>query len=446
MKSIVKPIIVITAVFLVTAATLYMVITNHYKCEDGMRNVVMNRITSETEKNLAEAGSDDRELSLEMLPDMTTYKTEYGSKAVPDDISIVSMTSFGENLYGDAAYIRPVGYAAENSPKQLKGFLYFTYKSDSGTFTLEMAGIILLISYFAVMAIILIGYHVMIEPFNRLSEYPEKIAKGRMESGIPETKQRFFGKYIWGMNMLKDEMKHKQNSLNVMEKEKQTLIISIAHGIKTPLSNIKLYAEAIERGIYHEDKKPNEKDAETAAKISRNVEKVEALVKDIMDKSAEINVNYTPDIKAFYLKELMDLVKKEYSARAELLHIPFETVCENNPLVTGDKDGIFTIVSQLMENAIKYGSGQGISVTMGRQDEDIFITVKNKGNVLSEEETAYVFKSFWRGSNSRSTEGQGIGLYVSKKMAEALSGDIFMKVWEAEDTTEVTLIIPVSIG
>ena len=74
MKSIVKPIIVITAVFLVTAATLYMVITNHYKCEDGMRNVVMNRITSETEKNLAEAGSDDRELSLEMLPDMTTYK------------------------------------------------------------------------------------------------------------------------------------------------------------------------------------------------------------------------------------------------------------------------------------------------------------------------------------------------------------------------------------
>ena len=246
--------------------------------------------------------------------------------------------------------------------------------------------------------------------------------------------------------MLKDEMKHKENSLNIMEKEKQTLIISIAHGIKTPLSNIKLYAEAIERGIYHEDKKPNEKDAETAAKISRNVEKVEALVKDIMDKSAEYNVDYTPKIESFYLEELMKMVKKEYSGRAELLHIPFETVCENNPLVTSDKDGIYTIISQLMENAIKYGSGQGISVIMGRQDEDVFITVKNKGNVLSEEETAYVFKSFWRGSNSHSTEGQGIGLYVSRKIAEALSGDIFMKAWEAEDTTEVTLIIPTSIG
>ena len=95
-----------------------------------------------------------------------------------------------------------------------------------------------------------------------------------------------------------------------------------------------------------------------------------------------------------------------------------------------------------MENAIKYGSGQGITVTMGRQDEDIYFTVKNKGNVLSEEETAYVFKSFWRGSNAKNVEGQGIGLYVSKTMAECLGGDIFMKSWKDEDTTEVTFIIP----
>ena len=95
-----------------------------------------------------------------------------------------------------------------------------------------------------------------------------------------------------------------------------------------------------------------------------------------------------------------------------------------------------------MENAIKYGSGQGITVTMGRQDEDVIISVKNKGTVLSEEETAYVFKSFWRGSNAKDVEGQGIGLYVSKKMAESLGGDLFMKSWESEGVTEVTLILP----
>lgn len=445
MKIIIKPIAVITTVFLIAAFISYRVITNYYSREEGMRTVVMNRIVSDVEDRLKEEGSDG-ELDTLDIPDMNVYRQEYHSKAVPSEIRILSVNEVPHRIEADAAYIQPVSGPSRDISMTLKGFLYFIYQSDNRIFTIEMAGIILLISYFAVITVILLGYHTMIRPFRKLSEYPERIAKGRMDAGIPETRQRLFGKYIWGMNMLKDEMRLKEKSINVMEKEKQTLIISIAHGIKTPLSNIKLYAEAIERGIYHEDKKPNEKDAETAAKISRNVEKVEALVKDIMDKSAEYGVDYEPKVSSFYLEELMELVKKEYAGRAELLHIPFETVCENNPLVTSDKDGIFTIVSQLMENAIKYGSGQGISVIMGRQDEDVFITVKNRGNVLSEEETAYVFKSFWRGSNSRSTEGQGIGLYVSRKMAEALSGDIFMKAWKEEDTTEVTLIIPVRTG
>ena len=416
MKSIIKPIIAITVFFMIIAAVTYIVIGKHFSAEDGMKNVVMNRITSEVEdsyaKEFKEQGS-NAQLGLDNLPDLDKYRQEFGRKYIPDEV--ISQ----------------------------RGFLYFTYKSDDRIFTLEVAGIILFISYFAVMALMIICYNKMIKPFNRLSDYPEKIAKGRMDTGIPETKQRLFGKYVWGMNMLRDEMQHKEKALNMMEKEKQTLIVSIAHGIKTPLSNIKLYAEAIERGIYH-DNKPNEKDAETAAKIGQNVDKVEALVREIMDKSTQYDVTYEPSIRTFYLKELAATIKSEYSSRIELLHIPFDIKCENNPLVTSDADGIYTIVSQLMENAIKYGSGQGISVTMGSQDEDVYITVKNKGNVLSEEETAYVFKSFWRGSNSKNTEGQGIGLYVAKKMAEALSGDIFMKAWEAEETTEVTLIIPLS--
>jgi signal transduction histidine kinase len=45
-------------------------------------------------------------------------------------------------------------------------------------------------------------------------------------------------------------------------------------------------------------------------------------------------------------------------------------------------------------------------------------------------------------SNAKDVEGQGIGLYVSKKMAESLGGDLFMKSWESEGITEVTLILP----
>ena len=415
-------------------------ISRHYRAENGMRNVVMNRMIVDLEACVQEGKSITAD-QIDSYISMDSYRQEYKKKDIPDKVIYYSLEDLSIDLTDSGAeYLRPV----RKEDGTLIGYMQFIFESGNQRFTYEMTYLVIVISYLAVIMLVLICYYVVLKPFNSLSEYPERLAKGRMGEGIPESKSRFFGKYIWGMNMLKDEMGLKDKNLSTLEREKQTLIISIAHGIKTPLSNIKLYAEAIEKGIYHEDKKPFKKDAETAAKIGQNVEKVETLVKEIMDSSVKAETSYTPTVTTFYLKELLELTKKEYSGRAELLHIPFELKCENNPLITSDKDGIFRIISQLIENAIKYGSGQGITISMGRQDEDVIISVKNKGTILSEEETAYVFKSFWRGSNARNVEGQGIGLYVSKRIAESLGGDIFMKSWESENITEVTLIIPIN--
>ena len=444
MKSVIKLICIITFIYLILGLAAGFITRRHYAEIDGMRQVVMNRIVLDCENNISEISSDQSsEYSLVQSFNLDEYRNEFGEKAVPDRVEYIGLsgvTESGADIDGTGLeFIRPVYDTEQN----LKGFLRFGYDSNDMKFTIGMAGVILLISYFALIIVIVIGYRNVIKPFNTLSEYPESLAKGFVGEGLPEYKSRFFGRYIWGMNMLKDEMSQKDKTLNAMEKDKQTMIISIAHGIKTPLSNIKLYAEAIERGIYHEDKKPNEKDAETAKKISENADKVEILVKEIMDSSAKPEVDIKSVMTTFYLKEVEEIIRREYANRLEMLHIPYEIKCENNPMITSDKDGIVRILSQLLENAIKYGSGQGITVYMGRQDEDLIFSVKNKGEVLSEEETAYVFKSFWRGSNAKDVEGQGIGLYVSRRIAESLGGDIFMKSWRKEGEMEVTLILPI---
>lgn len=480
----IKIICIITIIYLLLGSAALYIARRHYSKLYGMRQVVMNRIVLDYEvKDSGEKDSeekdseekDSKEKDSDYRFNLDEYRSEFSGNAVPDEVEFIELSraadsgeatdnnidkKLGRNTQksGGSEYVRPIYDTEQN----LKGFLRFGYNSRDIKFTVGMAGVILLISYFGLILFIIIGYRNVIKPFNTLSEYPERLAKGYLGEGIPENKSRYFGRYIWGMNMLKDEMNYKDKTLNAMEKDKQTMIISIAHGIKTPLSNIKLYAEAIERGIYHEDKKPNEKDAETALKISENAEKVEMLVKEIMDSSAKPEVDIKSVITTFYLEEIESIIRREYTGRMEMLHIPFEIKCENNPMITSDRDGIVRILFQLLENAIKYGSGQGISVYMGRQDEDLLFSVKNKGQVLSEEETAYVFKSFWRGSNAKNIEGQGIGLYVSRRIAESLGGDIFMKSWEKkcekegdkevekedvkesikEGIMEVTLILP----
>ena len=175
MKTIVKLIAVITAVFILAAFISYRVITNYYNREEGMRTVVMNRITSDVEDRLEE----NCELSPDMIPDLDIYRQEYVKKAIPDEIRIVSINAAPHRIDADASYIQPVFGPSRDSTTALRGFLYFIYSSNNRIFPIEMAGIILIISYFAVTLIILLGYHTMIRPFNRLSEYPEKIAKGR---------------------------------------------------------------------------------------------------------------------------------------------------------------------------------------------------------------------------------------------------------------------------
>lgn len=205
------------------------------------------------------------------------------------------------------------------------------------------------------------------------------------------------------------------------------MLTTIAHGIKTPVSNIKLYSEAIETGMYQPDGKVNASDAEVAAKISKNADDITAIVKELIDKASGGVVAFEPNCSSFYLSELTDFLNEEYGNRLDVLRIPHTFTVESNAMINSDKDGICRVLSQLIENAIKYGNGEGISVNIRKGEEGYYFSVKNKGSVLDEKELPYIFNSFWRGSNSEGIPGSGIGLFECYEIVRRLSGDIYAR-------------------
>ena len=112
---------------------------------------------------------------------------------------------------------------------------------------------------------------------------------------------------------------------------------------------------------------------------------------------------------------------------------------EGNPLIKSDLNGVRRIIRQLMDNAIKYGDGNGITLRMSKTDEGNLISIVNKGKPLPASELPYVFNSLWRGSNSTVVKGSGIGLYEARFIARKLGGDIWMRAGDNE--TEVTLLL-----
>lgn len=354
-------------------------------------------------------------------------KKEFGSLGMPKKVSFLSV--MGQN--DGVMLINKEGTAARlwtlSKNGVIIGFLSFEFEEQGAAKYALLLNAVLIVALFIALGVCAYVNHKVLSPFGKFAEYPERLSKNQFSDKLPDTKNRLFGKFIWGINMLNDKMANDRKRINELSREHLTMVTTIAHGIKTPVSNIKLYADAIESGLYQPDGIVNESDAEVARKISKNADDVTELVKKLIEKASSGVVDFEPEIKSFYLNELKKFLEEEYGRRLELLKIPYVFEVDHNAILKSDKNGICRILSQLMENAIKYGNGEGISVLISKEAESYHVSVKNKGKLLNEQELPYVFNSFWRGSNAEGIEGSGIGLFEAYEIARRLDGDIYVR-------------------
>ena len=97
-------------------------------------------------------------------------------------------------------------------------------------------------------------------------------------------------------------------------------------------------------------------------------------------------------------------------------------------MLAGDADRLIEVLQNIIENAIKYGDGEMISLSFSDEEDCRIVTVKNSGCTLEETELSHVFDSFYRGSNVGSKSGNGLGLYICRHLTKAMGGDIFADI------------------
>lgn len=304
----------------------------------------------------------------------------------------------------------------------LYGFVRFDYKNavDIRKEIIFLEGIIALAGVL-VLSVLIFVRNKIIRPFVDLSRLPYEMSQGRMETEILENKDRFLGKFVWGISMLRDHLKESQKKALRLEREKKLLLLSVSHDIKTPLSTIKLYARALEEGLYD----TKEKQADAAKQIERLSGEIENFVKEIIRSSREEIVQVEVENSEFYLKDLMKAVKEYYQPRCRLSLIEFSIGEYENRLLKGSSDGVFEAVENIMENAFKYGDGKRIEFTFYEEDYCQIIRIGNTGLPVEPEEIPHLFDSFYRGSNVGDKEGNGLGLYICREIMQKMEGEIF---------------------
>lgn len=204
-----------------------------------------------------------------------------------------------------------------------------------------------------------------------------------------------------------------------------------SHELKNPLAALMLQLKLLQRELRRSSNRPAPPEV-IAAKVDaaeRNAGRIGELVQELLD---------TTRIRAGKLelrRELIDLgimvrdavTRIEPEAQQAKTAISVQTIAD----VTGwwDRSRLEQVIVNLLTNAVKYGSGQPISVSVSRADGAACFVVHDGGIGVPAEDQERIFEAFERGKSLEGSKmtGLGLGLYISRKIVEAHGGKITLK-------------------
>lgn len=332
---------------------------------------------------------------------------------------VTGVTEFGEDFYNTES-----DYVIEEINGKLYRIDYTTHSGADKTRQLLTMNIALAVLTAVIFGVLIYIKVKILTPFERLSDVPYELSKGNLTAPVKETKNRFFGRFIWGVDLLRENMEEqKERELN-LQRDRKMLLLSLSHDIKTPLSAIKLYSKALSKGLYTDSKKQ----LEIAENINSKADEIEGYVSQIITASREDFLSFDVKEGEFYLSELITEIKQYYTEKLSLIKTEFTVAEYTDCLLTGDKSRSVEVLQNIIENAIKYGNGKEIAIIFSEEEGCQLITVKNSGASISETELTHIFESFWRGENSENVKGSGLGLYICRQLMNKMNGDIFAEI------------------
>lgn len=248
--------------------------------------------------------------------------------------------------------------------------------------------------------------------------------------------------------LMRDELHEKALREENLKKSQKELMSCMSHDLRTPITTIQAYAEALRDGIY----KTEEKRRESLGVIIRKTEVVNRMIAELLDHSnAELN-QLRIDRKEQYQKGFFDCLAMELETYCHKNSCEF--FYENNcpdMLLNIDAGRITQVVYNLVENACKYMKQQEDSkesprvqllVRCQREERRVYISVVDNGPGIEMTDIPYVFNRFYRAEKSRSMQipGAGLGLAICRYIVKEHQGEINLESRKNKGT-EVTFYL-----
>lgn len=329
-----------------------------------------------------------------------------------------------------------VSGTSSDSTETVRGAMLISISADSIQTTMEMlnkkAVILQDIMVLFVLIIAWIFSAILVKPLNKVTKAINEVKGGFSDKAIEVPDYMETVHIIDAFNQLLGRMK-------VLDDSRQEFVSNVSHELKTPITSMKVLADS----LLAQENAPVEIYREFLADIVAEIDRENKIITDLLalvkvDKTVS-NMNITE----VNMNELTEVILKRLRpiARKRDIEVTFESIRPVKAAI--DEVKMTLIISNLVENAIKYNKEQGaVNVILDADHQYFTLIVSDTGIGIPTEALEHVYERFYRVDKSRSREigGTGLGLAIAKSAVLMHRGSIEVSSTLEQGTTFVVKI------
>lgn len=295
------------------------------------------------------------------------------------------------------------------------------YSQISEKNVLFISFILIIVNIFSAFILAVLDYFrrkIMIDkPLNEILAATERITKGDFNVKLVSSHPY---KYIDEFDLIKENINRMVNELSKNEVLKNDFISNVSHEIKTPLSVIQSYSNALKDETLPKDKREKYLD-----NLQENCKKLTNLVTNILRLNKLENQRLLPEFERFNLSELLITQIVQFEELIDKKDIELVCNIEEDLFIENEKSYLELVFNNLISNAIKFTNDKGkIEISLKRKEKEYIIEFKDSGCGMDSETGRHIFDKFYQGDTSHSKEGNGLGLALVKRVIDIIGGSI----------------------
>jgi signal transduction histidine kinase len=290
----------------------------------------------------------------------------------------------------------------------------------------DSQGLVITVALVSIFLALLLGYLLsgsILGPLGRMQTRLVAIASGDFSSHVQVSNRDELGSLAANLNRMNDELGRLYEELEAASRHKSEFLATMSHELRTPLNAIIGFSQVLKQQMYGP---LNERQADYVDDVLSSGQHLLNLINDILDLAKVEAGRMELQPSTFELPELLENAASMVRERATRQGISLIVATDNSVGgMEGDERKVKQILFNLLSNAVKFTPGGGkVTLATRATEEQVVIAVHDTGIGIGADELDKIFEEFYQVGASRTQEGTGLGLALTRRLVELHHGQL----------------------